>query len=204
MSSRFQILHLHGLYGRLPVTNRVATPRQFAANPRQFTAIPRSSLLTPVSLLLTPASLLLTPVSSLLTPVVSRPLPLTQGAGSCRPPAAMLPSPPTEGVRVAAVLTPLGGQSSQPLHAAPPATSPLPPWGLRAGRPCRTILQFYLPPPVWPHAALPPHPLGEGSEPTGRPGPVIQLCASNLHPRIPPESGPSRPHGLKLSATVPA
>jgi hypothetical protein len=43
-------------------------------------------------------------------------------------------------------------------HPLPPHLPP--PWGLRAGRPCRTVLQFYLPPPVWPLAAPPPTPTG--------------------------------------------
>jgi hypothetical protein len=105
------------------------------------------------------------------------------------------------------VLTPLGGQSSQLLLAAPPATSPPPPWGLEAGRPCRMVLQFYLPTPVWvlqfylptpvwPLAAPPPHSRGEGSEPAGRPG---HQRDSNLHLSLPPEPGPARPPGLTLS-----
>jgi hypothetical protein len=117
------------------------------------------------------------------------------------PPAAMFPSPPIKGVRVAAVLTPLGGQSSQLTQAAPPATSPPPPWGLRVGRPCRTLLQFYLPPPVWPLAAPPLHPLGEGLEPAGQLGQDLQHCVTYLL-RIPPESGLTRPPGLTLSVTV--
>jgi hypothetical protein len=114
----------------------------------------------------------------------------------------MFPSPPTKGVRVAAVLTPLGGQSSQLLQAAPPATSPPPPWGLRAGRPCRMFLQFYLPTPVWPLAAPPPHSRGEGSEPAGRLGPGQHQRDSYQHFSLPPESGPARPLGLTLSETA--
>jgi hypothetical protein len=94
---------------------------------------------------------------------------------------------------VAAVLTSLGGQSSQLLQAAPPATSPPPPWGLSAGQLCRMV--FYLPTPVWPLAAPPPHSLGEGSEPAGRPGHL-------QHFSLPPESGPARPLVLTLSETA--
>jgi hypothetical protein len=94
------------------------------------------------------------------------------------------------------VLTPLGGQVSQLLQAAPPATSPPPPWGLGAGRPCRMVLQLYLPTPVWPLAAPPPHSRGEGSEPAGRPG---HQRDSILHLSLPPEPGPARPLGLTLS-----
>jgi hypothetical protein len=97
---------------------------------------------------------------------------------------------------VAAVLTPLGGQSSQLLQAAPPATSPPPPWGLGAGRPCRMVLQFYLPTPVWLLSAPPPHSWGEGSEPACRPG---HQRDNNLHLSLPPEPGPARPLGLTLS-----
>ncbi len=86
------------------------------------------------SSLLTLVSSLLTLVSSLLTLVVSRPLPLTQGVGSTRPPCSHVPlPPPTKGVGVAQVLTPLGCQSLQ----LPPATASPPPWGLRADRPGR-------------------------------------------------------------------
>ncbi len=138
-------------------------------------------------------------LSSLLTPIVSRPLPLTQGVWALLdPPAAMFPSPPTKGVRVAAVLTPLCGQSSQ----LPPATTSPPPWGLRAGRPCRIILQFYLPTLVWPLAAPPPHPLGEGSEPAGQLVPDQQHCVSFPLFRMPPDSGPARPLGLTWSTIV--
>jgi hypothetical protein len=104
---------------------------------------------------------------------------------------------------VAAVLTPLGGRSSQ----LPPATASPPPWGLRAGQPCRMTLQFYLPTLVWPLAAPPPHPLGEGSEPAGRLGPDQQLCVSfplfsfSLF-RKPSDSGPACPLGLTWSETV--
>ncbi len=55
---------------------------------------------------------------------------LTQREGSrpINPPAAMFPSPPTQGVRMVAVLTPLDSQLYQLLHPAPPATSPPPPY----------------------------------------------------------------------------
>jgi hypothetical protein len=148
-----------------------ANPRQFAANPRQFAANPRRVKTSP-----------------------------TQGAGSPDPLQPCSPPPP-EGVRVAAVVTPSGGQVFQPPHTAPPATSPPPPWGLRAGRSCRTVLQFYLPAPAWPRAAPLPHQMGEGSEPAGRLGQYLQLRLTHLL-RTPLETDQTRLPGLMLSVMV--
>ncbi len=45
-----------------------------------------------------------------------------------------------------------------------------PSWGLRAGRLCRLVLQFYLPTLVWPLVAPPPPPTGRGLRASGPAG----------------------------------
>jgi hypothetical protein len=94
----------------------------------------------------------------------------------------MFPSPPHQGGEGGSSVDPFGRSE----FAATPATASPPPWGLRAGRPCRMTLQFYLPTLVWPLAALPPPPTGRGlgaggpagSRPTAlRQLPALQLLA---------------------------
>jgi hypothetical protein len=119
--------------------------------------------------------------SSLLTPVESRTSHPERGLMP-NPSAVMFPSPPppTKGVRVAAVLTPLDGQHYQLLHAAPLATSSY--RGLKTGWPCWIVLQDYL---------------------TGREvGAAGRLCLghhhndNSLHCSITPLTCPTRPPGL--------
>ncbi len=97
-------------------------------------------------------------------------------------------SPPPQGVRVAAVLTPLDRQCYQPRHAEPPATFPPP--GLRAGWPCWMQPQLYLPSLVWPLMALPPPLTGRvvgAGLPAGSPSKRPQLASQ----RFPVSKSPS-------------
>jgi hypothetical protein len=157
-----------------------------------------SLLLTLVSSLLTLVSLLLTLVSSLLTLVVSRPLPLTQGVGSTRPPCSHVPLPPHQGGEGGSSVDPSGRSefAANPRHRISPS------FGCESG-PAGQVDTTVLPanPSLAPRGSAP-HPLGEGSEPACRLGPDQQLCVSFPRFRIPPDSGPARPLGLTWSETV--
>ncbi len=83
---------------------------QFAANPRQFTANPRQFAANPGQFPVNPCQFTANPCQFAANPPLRADLSPPRERARTNPPAAMFPSPSTQGVRAAAVLTHLDGQ----------------------------------------------------------------------------------------------